>query len=62
MNVLQNVERVSQEDFSDNYVFQRFLFADPEAAKMVFGAVLKIGVGEKTFSNVFTEGIFGSKK
>jgi len=46
MKVLQTAERVSHEDKSDNYVFQRSLLAYLEAAKMVSGDVLEIGTGE----------------
>ena len=46
MKVLQTAERVSHEDMSDNYVFQRSLRAYFEAAKMVSGDVLEIGAGE----------------
>lgn len=46
MKVLQTAERVSHEDMSDNYVFQRSLLAYLEAAKIVSGDVLEIGAGE----------------
>ena len=46
MKVLQTAERVSHEDMSDNYVFQRSLLAYLEAANMVSGDVLEIGAGE----------------
>ena len=46
MKILQTAERVSQEDMSDNYVFQRSLLAYLEAAKIVSGDVLEIGAGE----------------
>lgn len=46
MKVLQTAERVSHEDMSDNYVFQRSLLAYLEAAKMISGDVLEIGAGE----------------
>lgn len=46
MKVLQTAERVSHEDMSDNYVFQRSLLAYLEAAKIVSGNVLEIGAGE----------------
>ena len=46
MKVLQTAERVSHEDKSDNYVFQRSLLAYLEAAKIVSGDVLEIGAGE----------------
>lgn len=42
---LQTAERVSHEDLSDNYVFQRSLLAYHEAAKLVSGNVLEIGTG-----------------
>lgn len=45
MKVLQTAERVSHEDKSDNYVFQRSLLAYLEAAKLVSGKVLEIGAG-----------------
>ncbi|MEM9545257.1 MAG: class I SAM-dependent methyltransferase [Bacteroidota bacterium] len=46
MKVLQTAERVSNENMSDNYVFQRCLLAYIEAAKMISGDVLEIGTGE----------------
>ena len=46
MKILQTAERVSHEDKSDNYVFQRSLLAYLEAAKIVSGDVLEIGAGE----------------
>ena len=46
MKILQTAERVSHEDMSDNYVFQRSLLAYLEAAKIVSGDVLEIGAGE----------------
>lgn len=45
MRILQTAERVSQEDHSDNYVFQRSLLAYLEAAKLISGRVLEIGTG-----------------
>lgn len=45
MKILQTAERVSQKDYSDNYVYQRSLLAYLEAAKMVSGKVLEIGTG-----------------
>lgn len=45
MNILQTAERVSHQDLSDNYVFQRSLLAYLEAAKIVSGTVLEIGAG-----------------
>ncbi|MFT4533785.1 MAG: SAM-dependent methyltransferase [Saprospiraceae bacterium] len=46
MKILQTAERVSHEDMSDNYVFQRSLLAYLEAARIVSGDVLEIGAGE----------------
>lgn len=45
MKILQTAERVSQKDYSDNYVYQRSLLAYLEAAKRVSGNVLEIGTG-----------------
>lgn len=45
MSILQTAERVSHEDLSDNYVFQRSLLAYLEAANIVSGTVLEIGAG-----------------
>lgn len=45
MALIQTAERVSHIDASDNYVFQRSLFAYAEAAKLVHGKVLEIGTG-----------------
>ncbi|MGB0428250.1 MAG: class I SAM-dependent methyltransferase [Flavobacteriales bacterium] len=45
MNVLQTAERVSEQDLSDNYVFQRSVLAYVEAAKLVSGKVMEIGTG-----------------
>lgn len=45
MEILQTAERVSHQDLSDNYVFQRSMLAYVEAAKMVSGNVLEIGTG-----------------
>ncbi len=42
---MQTAERVSQNDISDNYVYQRSLLAYHEAAKLVHGDVLEIGTG-----------------
>ena len=42
---LQTAERVSHQDQSDNYVFQRSLLAYVEAAKRISGDVLEIGTG-----------------
>ncbi len=46
MSFLQTAERVSDQDLSDNYVFQRSLLAYVEASKLVSGNVLEIGCGE----------------
>ncbi len=45
MKILQTAERVSDKDVSDNYIYQRSLFAYEEAAKLVSGDVLEIGTG-----------------
>ena len=45
MEILQTAERVSHQDLSDNYVFQRSILAYVEAAKRVSGKVLEIGTG-----------------
>lgn len=45
MKILQTAERVSQKDYSDNYVYQRSLLAYLEAAKIISGNVLEIGTG-----------------
>lgn len=45
MKILQTAERVSHQDHSDNYVFQRSLLAYLEAAKRIRGSVLEIGTG-----------------
>lgn len=42
---IQTAERVSQNDVSDNYVYQRSVLAYVEAAKMIHGDVLEIGTG-----------------
>lgn len=42
---MHTAERVSHEDLSDNYVFQRSLLAYLEAAKLVSGRVLEVGAG-----------------
>lgn len=44
-NKIQTAERVSQNDTSDNYVYQRSVLAYVEAAKLVSGKVLEIGTG-----------------
>ena len=46
MSFLQTAERVSDQDLSDNYVFQRSLLAYIEASKLISGSVLEIGCGE----------------
>lgn len=43
---MQTAERVSAQDLSDNYVFQRSVLAYVEAAKQVKGKVLEVGYGE----------------
>lgn len=45
MAKIQSAERVSQNDRSDNYVFQRSLLAYRRAAEIVGGSVLEIGTG-----------------
>lgn len=42
---IQTAERVSQNDVSDNYVYQRSVLAYVEAAKLIHGNVLEIGTG-----------------
>lgn len=42
---IQSAERVSQNDASDNYIFQRSLLAYRKAAEIVSGDVLEIGTG-----------------
>lgn len=42
---IQSAERVSPDDMSDNYVFQRSLLAYRKAAEIVSGDVLEIGTG-----------------
>lgn len=42
---MHTAERVSHQDLSDNYVYQRSILAYEEAAKMVSGNVLEIGTG-----------------
>jgi ubiquinone/menaquinone biosynthesis C-methylase UbiE len=44
MSIVQTAERVSLSP-SDNYVFQRSLFAYKEASKIIHGKVLEIGTG-----------------
>jgi ubiquinone/menaquinone biosynthesis C-methylase UbiE len=45
MALIQTAERVSHIEASDNYVFQRSLFAYAEAAKLVSGKILELGTG-----------------
>lgn len=45
MRIIQTAERVSHEDMSDNYVYQRSLLAYVEVAGIVSGNVLEIGTG-----------------
>lgn len=45
MRSIQSAERVSQQDVSDNYVFQRSQLAYHRAAELVSGSVLEIGTG-----------------
>ena len=45
MRTIQSAERVSQQDISDNYVFQRSQLAYHRAAELVSGNVLEIGTG-----------------
>lgn len=42
---IQTAERVSQNDISDNYVYQRSVLAYVEAANLIHGDVLEIGTG-----------------
>ncbi len=42
---IQTAERVSHQDQSDNYVYQRSVLAYVEAAKIISGKVLEIGTG-----------------
>lgn len=42
---IQTAERVSQNDISDNYVYQRSVLAYVEAANLINGDVLEIGTG-----------------
>ncbi len=42
---IQTAERVSHNDVSDNYVYQRSVLAYVEAAKLISGKVLEIGTG-----------------
>jgi SAM-dependent methyltransferase len=43
---MQTAERVSAQDLSDNFVFQRSVLAYVEAEKLVSGDVLEVGYGE----------------
>ncbi len=43
--ILQTAERVSHQDLSDNYVFQRSVLAYHKAAEIISGKVLEIGTG-----------------
>ncbi|MCD8072133.1 MAG: class I SAM-dependent methyltransferase [Alistipes sp.] len=45
MRKVQSAERVSQNDMSDNFVYQRSLLAYHRAAKLISGTVLEIGTG-----------------
>jgi len=45
MKKIQTAERVSQNDLSDNFVFQRSILAYYKAAELVNGKVLEIGTG-----------------
>ena len=45
VKILQTAERVSHQDLSDNYVFQRSVLAYHKAAEMISGRVLEIGTG-----------------
>lgn len=45
MSKIQTAERVSAIDFSDNYVYQRSVYAYHQAAKIVHGKVCEIGTG-----------------
>lgn len=45
MKFIQTAQRVSANDLSDNFVFQRSILAYAEAAKLVSGTVLEIGTG-----------------
>jgi ubiquinone/menaquinone biosynthesis C-methylase UbiE len=42
---IQTAERVSHQDMSDNYVFQRSILAYYKAAELISGDVLEIGTG-----------------
>ena len=43
--MIQSAERISQDEASDNYVFQRSILAYHKAGEMVSGRVLEIGTG-----------------
>ncbi len=43
--ILQTAERVSHQDLSDNYVFQRSVLAYHKATEIISGRVLEIGTG-----------------
>lgn len=43
---MQTAERVSDQDMSDNFVYQRSVLAYFEASKLISGNVLEIGFGE----------------
>lgn len=43
--MIGTAERVSNQDRTDNYVYQRCLFAYHEAVKRISGRVLEIGTG-----------------
>jgi SAM-dependent methyltransferase len=45
MRKIQSAERVSQNDASDNYVYQRSILAYRKAAEAVSGDVLEVGTG-----------------
>lgn len=45
MRNIQSAERVSRNDASDNYVYQRSILAYHKAAELVSGNVLEIGTG-----------------
>jgi len=45
MRFLQTAERVSHEELSDNFVYQRSVLAYKEAAKRIHGLTLEIGTG-----------------
>ena len=55
MKILQTAERVSHEDLSDNFVYQRSMLAYVEAAKIVSGDVLEIGTGSGYGIDIISE-------